>query len=106
MEARGRPVPDELQPPDILPGYGEWISAFWYLSRDRQSGGPLPASSIDRYAAGLCAGEGALFRSVMLALDDVYLRHIHPDNGGGESVESARDAFRGTMDAHFEGRKA
>ena len=106
IESRGLPVPEYLTPPDVLPGYDDWFTAFWYLSRDRIYGGPIPAASIDRHAAGMTDGEAALFRSVICAMDDVYLRHLLPDTGGNASPENARDAFRSAAKAHFEGRNA
>lgn len=91
-------------PPAILPGYDEWVEAFWYLGRDRVDLGPIPAASIDRHAATLDDHERTLFRSVMIAMDRVYLRHVHPDQGA-DDPNSARDSFRVSMRAHAEGRK-
>jgi hypothetical protein len=97
IEARGLPVPDHLIPPPVLPGYDEWIGAFWYLSRDRHPGGPLPAASIDRHVAGWDGEEAAFFRRVMFALDDVWYRHQNPDAAADADPMAARDKVRSAL---------
>ena len=91
---RGKPVPDSLIGPDVLPGYEDWYRAFHELSTDRQIGmavGPIPAAAIDRH------GGGAFFRRVIRAMDRVYLAHVRGDVDAPESENLARDSFRAAM---------
>lgn len=50
----GRPLPDAIaNAPELQPSLGLFMTAFWDLSNDRQVGqalGPIPWSSINRYA--------------------------------------------------------
>lgn len=76
LERAGKPVPDRLRMPDILPGCDEYLAAFFELSSDRQIGmapGPLPAASIARHVQGWDQTEAERFRQVMRALDAVFL---------------------------------
>lgn len=53
-ERAGKPVPDYLYPPILLPGLVEVVDLFWRLSTDRQYGmsiGPIPQQAIDNALA-------------------------------------------------------
>lgn len=100
FEARGRPVPDYLTPPPLLPGYEDWWRDFWELCTDRSIGqvvGPIPAASIDRHTAGWCASVRDMFRSCIRAMDAVYLTHVRNDGAPDAPEPSARDTFRAAM---------
>ncbi|WP_437437240.1 phage tail assembly chaperone [Shinella daejeonensis] len=100
LEARGKPIPDELWPPDLLPGADAWLSAFWELSTDRQIGfatGPVPSSSIDRYTAGWEPEEASRFRHCIREMDKAFMKAISSDVDLPDSDNPARDAFRARM---------
>lgn len=67
--------------------------AFWELSTDRQLAmgavGPIPAASIDRWAA-YYPGEEVAFRSAIRAMDRAFLAHV---NGKGEAAETPKEAL-------------
>lgn len=76
--------------------------AFWELSTDRQLAmgavGPIPASSIDRWAARY-PGEEAAFRSAIRAMDRAFLAQVNnnadPSERPKESMPSLTpDAFK------------
>lgn len=80
MQRRGLPIPDDMYPPAMLPGAGEWLAAFKELSNDRQIGmglGPIPASSIDQWPVD--EGERDSFRACIRAMDAEYLSHAKGD---------------------------
>lgn len=82
LEKAGKPVPDRLRMPDILPGCDEYLEAFFELSSDRQIGmvpGPLPAASIARHVQGWDTAEADRFRQVMRALDAVFMAERNTD---------------------------
>ena len=88
----------------MLPGYDGWYNDFWELGTDRSIGfsvGPIPAASIARHVAGWDEADALIFRRVIRAMDEVYLRHA--ENGGmpepEEGEQSAKDAFRSAMRA-------
>lgn len=102
IERRGKPIPDDMIPPAILPGYEGWYDAFYELGTDRHIGnaiGPIPAGSIARHTEGWPPCEAGLFRRVIRSMDRVYLGHL--SSGGApdapESDNPARDAFRAAM---------
>ena len=100
LEELGKRIPDRLMPPEVPPGYDDWIEAFVELGTDRQLGqvaGPIPASSIDRHTAGWPDAEAAVFRRVMRAMDHAYLTHGDDDAEIPASDNPARDAFRARM---------
>lgn len=91
-----------MTPPDIAPGYDDWIEAFIELGTDRQIGqvfGPIPAASIDRHTNGWPEFEAAMFRRVIRAMDTVWLERQAPDADAElpPSDNPARDAFRAKM---------
>lgn len=102
MEAKA-PIPDELEPPELLPGARWLYDAFWELSTDRQIGmaaGPIPASSIARETVGWPDDDAEAFRIAMREMDGVWLEHTRrgrdgaPDRDMTGSDNPARDAFR------------
>lgn len=100
LEERGKPIPDDLWPPVLLPGADEWLAIFWELSTDRQIGfttGPIPAASIDRRAAGMGGEEAAMFRTCIRAMDAAYMKAAMGEPEVPETDNSARDAFRAAM---------
>lgn len=103
LEAAGKPVPDRLKMPEILPGCDDYLAAFFELSSDRQIGmapGPLPAASIARHVAGWDSAEAERFRQVMRALDQVFLAERPTDGKPKGKVVGVltpavmREAFR------------
>lgn len=69
-------MPPGLLPPDLHDI--EWYlwNAFWELSTDRQLGmgsGPIPWSSIERFASRHPAIEPGTFSQIMRAMDGAYL---------------------------------
>ena len=90
-------MPDHLLPPEIAPGYEDWLAAFWELCTDRQNGmaaGPIPAASIDRHTAGWPDHEAAAFRTCLRAMDAVMLKSNRDEPDMTETDNPARDAFR------------
>lgn len=80
MRRRGIPIPDDMYPPELLPGAAEWLAAFKELSTDRHYGmgiGPIPAASIDRYPVE--EWERPAFRACIRAMDKVYMDHGRSD---------------------------
>lgn len=89
-------MPEALEPPDIIEGYGDWYSGFWRLSTERQIGmgmGPIPASQIDRHVAGWDAEDAEAFEYCMRRMDEVYLMNQNKTEEP-DPAESLRDAFR------------
>lgn len=79
-QRRGIPIPDDLWPPDLLPGAQEWLDAFIELSTERQMGmglGPIPSSAIDRWPVDDV--ERPAFRACIRAMDREYLAHSRDD---------------------------
>lgn len=80
LDALEEEVPDELWPPELLPGVSEWFEAFRELGTDRQVGfsiGPIPAASIARHTQGWDEVEAERFRLVMRVVDSVFLNFTH-----------------------------
>lgn len=100
-ERLGKPVPADLAPPDLLPGYEDWIEAFWELGADRQLGqvaGPIPAASIARHTTDWPAHEASLFRRAIRAMDAIALKQMNgADEEGEPSDNPARDSFRAAI---------
>lgn len=72
----GGEVPEALEPPDILDGYGGWYEDFWRLSTERQIGmgiGPIPASFIDRHVQGWLLEDAEMFEYCIRQMDEAYL---------------------------------
>ena len=89
-------MPEALEPPDILDGYGGWHEDFWRLSTERQIGmglGPIPASAIDKHTAGWDSEDAAVFEFCIRQMDDVYMKLQNNTEQPDLSV-SPRDAFR------------
>ena len=62
-----------------MPGLADWLAAFWELSTDRQAGmgyGPVPAASIDRWAARY-PGQEMEFRKAIRRMDQAFLAHVN-----------------------------
>lgn len=99
----GADIRPEMEPPEILDGFGGWYEDFWELSSERQIGmgvGPIPASAIDRHVAGWHYEDADMFRAVIRAMDGVYLEMANrrDDEPKADSEPtSARDAFRGAF---------
>ena len=80
MHRRGIAIPDDMWPPDLLPGAEEWLDAFLELTTDRQMGmglGPIPSAAIDRWPVE--DAERASFRACIRAMDREYLAHGRDD---------------------------
>jgi hypothetical protein len=95
-DAEDGEVPESLEPPEILDGYGGWYSDFWRLSTERQQGmglGPIPASKIDQHVAGWDYDDAEAFEFCIREMDGVYLMHQNKTEQPDPSV-SPRDAFR------------
>ena len=89
-------MPEDLQPPEVMDGFGDWIDAFWSLSTERQIGmgvGPIPDSAIDRHAAGWGWEDADMFRFCIRQMDRVYLARATSDDAP-PAAGSAREAFR------------
>jgi len=91
----------ELEPPEIMDGFGGWYEDFWELSTERQIGmgvGPIPASCVTRHCAGWRYDDADMFKACIRAMDAVYLGHANnPGDSAPPATEapmSARDAFR------------
>lgn len=75
-------MPAGAFPPDLLPGAVDFYRAFLECGSDRTIGmsiGPIPFSSIDRYAArhGYTGDEFDLLSRVVRAADDEFLRIVN-----------------------------
>lgn len=95
-------VPEELEPPELLPGLEGWFDAFYDLSTDRQLGmvaGPIPDASICRFTAGWPDEDAAAFKACIRAMDGAFLEKsdAEPSPDAEASSNPARDAFRGTF---------
>lgn len=92
-EKDGVDIPEELWPPELLPGASEWLERFWELSTDRQLGmsvGPIPAASIDRATADMVDTEAYQFRVCMRAMDSAFLAHNAAVSGGKKRVPTKK----------------
>jgi len=83
LEEAGEPIPDDLYPPETLPGLSEWLAAFWELTTERPLGygavGPIPSSAIDRWVAKarMDEAEEELFRHCIRLLDRAYMVRVN-----------------------------
>ena len=79
---RGAPVPDDLIQPQVTTEEGKLLDAWMSLSGDRQISlgvGPIPFTSIDRYAARFGIDDQLAFRffhRAIKALDAVYIGYV------------------------------
>ncbi|MGI4886098.1 MAG: phage tail assembly chaperone [Janthinobacterium lividum] len=76
-KARGESTPLDNQP-HLLPHLGFYLDAFQSLRYDRPIGmalGPIPWSSLDRYAQRYDVGDFDVFESHIRALENVLLQH-------------------------------
>lgn len=91
MLAEDGPVPAALaNKPEIEDGLDWYLAAFWDLTHDRQMGamggaGGIPWTAIDRYADRHEIDEFDTFKTVLKALDGVYLEHV------GEKMKAKPD---------------
>lgn len=88
-----QPIPDDLWPPDFLPGAAEWYEAFWEMSSDRNIGmeyGPIPSHSIRSFAAELHESEQVPFRRIIRKMDQVFLDHARKSGAGKEHPERVK----------------
>lgn len=101
LKDAGASIPEGLEPPDILNGYGGWYEDFFGLSTERQIGmgvGPIPQSAIDRHTSGWRYDDADAFNACIRAMDRVYLEHSSNRDGASDDEHvSARDAFRGAF---------
>lgn len=89
LEERGQPIPESYHQPDVSDEARPFLSAFWILHGDRQSGfgsGPIPFTAIDRYAArmGIAGDEFWVFETMIRACDSEWLKHANAKNGSGK----------------------
>lgn len=101
LEARGKPIPDHLWPPEIIAGAEAWFEAFWELSTDRRVSeygtGPIPASSIRSHTEGWPEEDRDAFRVCIRAMDAAFLKSQSNEPDIPESDNPARDMFRARM---------
>ena len=82
MLAEDGPVPAALaNKPEVEDGLDWYLAAFWDLTHDRQMGamggaGGIPWTAIDRYADRHEIDDFDQFKTVIKALDGVYLEHV------------------------------
>lgn len=79
----GDEIPEELWPPELLPGVEEWFEAYRELGTDRQlafSIGPIPAASIWRYTLGWDDVEAERFRFCIRVADAALLNFTHDED--------------------------
>ncbi len=89
-------MPEALQPPEIMDGFGGWYEDFWRLSTERQIGmgiGPIPAHAIDRHVAGWEDEDAEVFEFCIRRMDEAYLMRSN-NTEQPEPSESLREAFR------------
>lgn len=99
LKDAGASIPECLEPPEILDGFGGWYEDFFELSTERQIGmglGPIPQSCIDARTAGWRYDDADMFSMCIRAMDAAYLA-IRNGNKEPEEPVSARDAFRGAF---------
>ncbi len=91
MLAEDGPVPAALaNKPEVDDGLDWYLAAFWDLTHDRQMGamggaGGIPWTAIDRYADRHEIDDFDTFKTVLKALDSVYLEHV------GEKMKTKPD---------------
>lgn len=75
------PINPDLEPPVLLPGAEQIVTAFWELNTSRQIGmamGPIPFDSIDAYAKRYGIDDldefHAFARSIRL-MDGAFIEH-------------------------------
>lgn len=96
----GLEIPDEIKPPEFLPGLRLWFDDFFELSTDRQIGmaiGEIPAASIDRHTAGWLDEDREMFRICMRRMDAVFRAKPEEREEVSDDPNAARDAFRAAM---------
>jgi hypothetical protein len=90
-------VPEALEPPEIMDGFGGWYEDFWRLSTERQIGfgiGPIPASAIDRHVAGWSYEDAEMFEHCIRQLDGVYMRAQNGTESDAPAAANPMEAFR------------
>jgi hypothetical protein len=90
-------VPEALEPPELLDGFGGWYEDFWRLSTERQIGfgiGPIPASAIDRHVSGWRYDDAEMFEFCIREMDGVYMRRQNKTDDSAPAAGSPMDAFR------------
>ncbi|WP_305096482.1 phage tail assembly chaperone [Croceibacterium aestuarii] len=91
-------VPESLEPPQILDGYGGWFEDFWRLSTERQIGmalGPIPASAIERHVAGWPYEDAEAFEHCIREMDGFYMKTQNKTGEAPPDAGSPMEAFRG-----------
>lgn len=89
-------MPEALDPPEIMEGFGGWYEEFWRLSTERQIGfgiGPIPDSQIERRTAAMNEEDAEIFEFCIRRMDEVYLMKSNKTEQP-EPAASPRDAFR------------
>lgn len=87
--------PEELFPPDLYDIESWYWNAFWELATDRQSGmspGPIPWSSIIRYAEIHEIRDIDIFIESIKAMDSVYLAHVSESSSSQTTM--TRELFK------------
>ena len=83
LDKVGRDIPDHYTPPEIWPGYVEWVEAFYDLSTDRHDLGPIPSASIARHTAGWDDWEAEVFKMCIRAMDMAQTEAMKDKEEGG-----------------------
>lgn len=74
LEKQGKPIPDHYCPPDVLPGFDDWIADFADLGTNRiYDGGPIPSEAIARHVSGWPETDAWLFKRLVRAMDNALL---------------------------------
>lgn len=95
-DAEGGDIPETLEPPEIMDGFGGWYEDFWRLSTERQIGfgiGPIPDSHIERRTALMGEEDAEVFEFCIRRMDEAYLMKSNKTEEPEPSA-SPRDAFR------------
>lgn len=90
-------MPEALEPPELLDGYGGWYEDFWRLSTERQHGfgiGPIPASAIDSHVEGWGYEDAEVFEFCIRQMDGVYMRALNKIGDDAPAAANPMDAFR------------
>ena len=96
-DAEGSEIPEILEPPEILDGFGGWFEDFWNLSTNRQIGfgvGPIPQSDIDRHVAGWDYEDAEMFEVCIREMDRVYMMRTNKTEDTPPASSSPMEAFR------------
>lgn len=83
LDKMGRDVPDHYAPPEIQPGYVEWVDAFYELLTDRHDMGPIPAASIVRHTIGWDDWDATMFRKCVRGMETAHNDAMKNKDEGG-----------------------